>query len=152
MRLGLALVVSAAVSLGAGQLPLPESLLSAKTVYLTSIDGIDRETLGHVASQFRDERRFELVADPEGVDLIVTLMKRSYRAGYSVVPIPGVGVFGAPDTRNIFSLVATDATTLKRLWANERQHVWGVRGTVKDLVKDLHDEIREVERLDRGQR
>ncbi len=140
-----ALVVALSAGLSAaGQLPLPAALMDAKTVHLTSLTGVDRKTLGHVATEFRSQRRFELVADPDDADLLVTLMKQSHSLGVGVIEIPNAGFAAYEEKSDVYSLVAVDIATGKNLWANERRHVWSLSGTVKDLVKDLHKEIREA--------
>lgn len=137
-------IVVALVVPAIAQLPLPDALMEAETVYLTAGPGVDRKTLGHVASEFRKQRRFELVAEPAVADLIATLRRSSQSQGFGVVAIPNVGFVGAEEKRRFFSLDVTTRRTSRRVWADERPADWTIRGAVKDLVKDLHEEIRAV--------
>ena len=137
-----AILILGSTATAAGQLPLPEAVMQAETIYVESNGSLDRKTLGHAAEEFYKQRRFRLVANRLEADLLVVFAKGTEDGDSYVLPLPGVGLIAGTEKHDIFFMVVVDPATEESVWNDQREKHFTVRGAVKHLVKELHEAIK----------
>ena len=138
------LMVCALASIGhAVQRPLPKPLLTARTVVIEGSD-FQNDWLDHAANEFRNQGRFELVAERETADLLVLFGQSVVVSGANAYAIPtDFGVFTIVDEskRRTFYITVFSLDTTRQVWTDSREVKIRARGAVIDLVKDVHQAI-----------
>ena len=139
-----ALTVSSSILLS--QIPIPASLIDATTVYMQGV-GIERKWLEHAAKEVAKIGRWEVVADPDHADVILTLAVGNFDGGTLIMPITGVGAIAVPMNSLVFQLVVQESGTEEVLWNDSRAVVWTRGGAVAGLVEDVFKRIKEATRF-----
>ena len=149
MRIPLPVVaVAAAVAAAApaAQHVVPPELLIKRTIVITG--SLDFETLRHAASEFRKQGRFELTNQEGTADLMAYFSPKVDERDMTLrLPVPfGRGTIMVEEdaSKTTFVLEVIDVASETVLWRDERPVTWFKRGAVIDLVKNLHEAMRDA--------
>ena len=138
-----AVVVASTVSLS-GQLPLPDALMRAETVYIEPNGSVDRKTLGDAGKEFNERRRFRLIGNREEADLVVVFAKSTERSAPYLLPVPGFGYIGGQNDQDVYYVGIVANATGETVWSDQRDKHFTDGGAVRHLVKVLHEAIRDA--------
>lgn len=122
------------------QLPVPSALLESRVVYLTG-QVPEREWLDWAAEEIRKLGRFQLVAERESAELVISIISSTRQEGAAAIPIDGVGIIAVPLEGNSVRIVVQREIDNRELWRDQREINWLASGAVKDLIRDLHKAI-----------
>ena len=122
------------------QLPLPAALLQdGQIVYVVTAGGVERGLLDRAAEEIETAGLFTLTGDRSKADLIFTVAPGRQGDTY-VIPVAGLFFETSEDS---YRLLVQDPSTDDVLWDDSRTASWTHSGAILDLVKDLHEAIRQ---------
>lgn len=139
----IAAVVGAVTVSLSGQLPLPDALMRAETIYVETNGSVDRKTLGDAAKEFNERRRFRLIGSRVEADLVAVFAKATERGDDYLIPVPGFGCIGGTEPGDLLLGIVANATG-ETVWSDQRDKHFTDGGAVRHLVKVLHEAIRDA--------
>src|ERR1700730_18463678 len=141
------------------KLPLPEQVMTAKTVYIDNQSGL--ADLGDKAyDETKKWGRVQIVDSPEKADLVLLLSAKEYISGYrsntyhnttgSVDSSGNVNAqtYGSGHSRAVYSgttyITLLDPKSGSSLWSDSR--AWGAwKSATRGIIKELRDRVKNKE-------
>jgi hypothetical protein len=148
----LALIRNLATAQQNSYAPVPDRVVTAKTIFLINDSGTAK--FGDALyRQLTDWKRWEIVTDRSKADLVVVLTQRDSIAGFistASATATGASAYGtgvsAPVTSQQWYLHIVDAKTGEKLWTSETAmggKLWRTWNSIaKSLVSDIQKRIR----------
>lgn len=123
--------------LALSQAPIPEQLMTARTVYLANV-GTQQKALDTLANELKKWGRFTLVAKRDAADVVVELGE-SGSGTTLAMPVVGGGVM-AIDAGS-FVIVVRDRASREVLWSDRDAVMWTNGSSLKALAKRLRERL-----------
>ncbi len=132
-------VLVAATATLSGQLPLPAGLLKEGQIVYMGSAGVEGSLLDRAAREIETEGIFTLTENYREANLFLTITLG--REGDTTVISIDALLF--PSSNESYRLIVQDSVTSEVLWDDSREAGGTPSGAILDLVKDLHEAIRQ---------